>query len=225
MMKQVKQLKISSLVLDYDLYPRVQIQSYHVNEMARALEAGVELPPIIVDRKSKRVVDGFHRVKAYQKVYGLDAKIPAILKDYESEVAMYLDAISLNAAHGRPLSTYDKARCIARADELKLEPAVIAKALNTTLDRVIELKTERFALYEQKPIALKMSTAHLAGEELTKEQVNYNVKAGGMNQTFYINQVIAMLESDAVDWDNQRVVNALKRLHGLLDEALKPVGV
>jgi len=218
-------IKVSKLVLDYDLYPREQIQSYHVNELVQALEAGVALPPIIVDKKTKRVVDGFHRVRAYQRFYGADAEIPATSKEYESEAAMYLEAMALNSAHGRPLSTYDKARCIARAEELKLEPAVVAKALNTTVERIAELKAERIAFYDQKPVVLKRTTAHLAGSELEKEQLEYNVRAGGMQQTFYINQVIAMLEADVVDWDNGKVVNALKRLYDLLDKALKPVEV
>jgi len=58
-----------------------------------------------------------------------------------------------------------------------------------------------------------------------------------MQQTFYINQVIAMLESDAVDWDDEKTVRSLKRLHDLktvrslkrlhdlLDKALKSIGV
>jgi hypothetical protein len=220
-----KQLKISSLVLDYEFYPREQIQTYHVRELIEVLEAGIELPPIVVDRETKRVVDGFHRVRAYKKFYGANAKIPVILKDYENEAAIYVDAIALNAAHGRPLSPYDKARCIARAEELKLEPAVVAKALNTTVEKIAELKTERFAFYEKKQVVLKRTAAHLAGTELEKEQFEYNIHAGGMAQRFYVNQVIAMLESDTVDWHDERLIGCLKRLRGLLDEALKPVGV
>jgi hypothetical protein len=218
-------IKVSKLILDYDFYPREQIQSYHVNELVQALDAGVVLPPIVVDKKTKRVVDGFHRVRAYQRFYGADAEIPATLKEYESEATMYLEAMAFNSAHGRPLSTYDKARCIARAEELELQPEVVAKALNTTVERITELRAERIAFYEKKPVVLKRTAIHLAGTELEKEQLEYNVRAGGMQQTFYINQVIAMLEADAVDWDDEKTVKALKRLHGLLDKALKLVEV
>lgn len=225
-MKQTTtKIKASKLVLDYDIYPRQDVQSYNVHLMVEALEAGTVLPSIIVDKKSKRVVDGFHRVRAYRRLFGPDAEIPCILKEYVSDDDMFTEAMALNSTHGRNLTPYDRARCLARAEELKMDPAVVAKALNMTVETLGRLKTERLGYFQAKPIVLKGTTVHLAGEELTEEQLEYNRRAGGMNQAFYINQVIAMLEADAVDWERETVVKALKRLHKLLDETLKPIGV
>ncbi len=216
----VRKIKVSRLLLDYEFYPRDRIESFNVNQMAESLRVGLELPPITVDRKSKRVVDGFHRVRAYQKVYGVDSKIPAELKDYKDDAEMFCDAIRLNANHGRQLSSYDRARCIAKAEALKLEPEIIASVLNMTLERMGEMKAQRFATYKMEPRVLKRTTAFLAGKELSDDEVQYNIKAGGMHQTFYINQVIAMLEADTVNWENPRVSTALKKLYDLLDKAL-----
>jgi hypothetical protein len=213
-------MKVSELLLDYDLYPRERIEPFNVSQMMEALKAGVELPPIVIDRKSQRVVDGFHRVRAYQKLYGLDADIPVELKSYKSDADMFADAVRLNSKHGRPLSTYDRVRCIAKAELFKLEPEVISSMLNMTLETIAEMKAKRFATYKMEPFALKRTTMHLAGKELSDEEADYNVKAGGMHQTFYINQVIAMLEADTVNWDNPKVTNALKRLYDLLDKAM-----
>ena len=225
MKETTRMVKIAKLVLDYDLYPREQIQSFNVRQMVEALEAGTVLPPIIVERKSKRVVDGFHRVRAYQKLYGKDAEVSAIFRTYEGEAQMFAGAIALNSTHGRNLTPYDRARCLARAEELKMDPAVVAKALNMTIETMGRLKTERLGYFHTKPIVLKRTITHLAGEELNEEQFEYNRRAGGMNQTFFINQIIAMLEADVVDWENERVVKALKHLHELLDKALKPIVV
>jgi len=213
-------MKVSELILDYELYPRERIEPFNVTQMVEALNAGRELPPVIIDRKSRRVVDGFHRVRAYQKLYGLDAEIPVEVRDYKDDAQMFADAVRLNASHGRQLSTYDRARCIAKAEALKLEPEVISSVLNMTLERIGEMKAQRFATYKMEPRVLKRTTAHLAGKELTDEEAEYNIKAGGMHQTFYINQVIAMLEADTVDWESEKVVNTLKRLNGLLDKAM-----
>ncbi|MBA7584142.1 hypothetical protein ES708_26095 [subsurface metagenome] len=215
----VDRIKVSELLLDYELYPRERIEPFNVTQMVEALKAGRELPPIVVDRKSHRVVDGFHRLRAYQKLYGLDAEIPVEVRDYKDDAQMFADAVRLNANHGRQLSTYDRARCIARAESLKLEPAVISSILNMTLERIADMKVERFATYKMEPRVLKRTTAHLAGKELTDDEAEYNIKAGGMHQTFYINQVIAMLEADTANWENQKVGNALKKLCDLLDKA------
>lgn len=216
----LRKVKVSKLVLDYEFYPREHIELYHVNQMAEALRAGVELPPMTADKKSKRVVDGFHRVRAYQKVYGLDVEALVDFKEYASEAEMFTDAVRLNASHGRRLSTYDQARCIAKAEALKLEPDVISSMLNMTPKRIGEMKVQRFATYKLEPRVLKRTTAHLAGKELTDDEAEYNIKAGGMHQSFYIYQVIAMLEADTVNWENQGVGNALKKLYDLLDKAM-----
>lgn len=216
----IKKVKISKLLLDYELYPRERIEPYNVNQMVEALRAGLELPPVVIDRRSKRVVDGFHRVRAYQKFYGLDAEIRVEVRDYKDDAEMFSDAVRLNANHGRQFSTYDRARCIAKAETLNLEPQVISSLLNMTVERIGEMKAQRFATYKMETRVLKRTTAHLAGRELTDNEAEYNVKAGGMHQTFYINQVIAMLDTDTVNWQNQKVSNGLKKLYDLLDKAL-----
>jgi len=37
-----------------------------------------------------------------------------------------------------------------------------------------------------------------------------------MNQLFYVNQVIGLVESESIDWENTTLVVALNRLYGLL---------
>lgn len=214
----MKHIKASKVVLDYDLYPRHEVQAYNINLMVEALNAGGVLPPIIIDRKSKRVIDGFHRVKAYQKKYGEDAKIPCIEKDYADEREMFAEAIDANSKHGRNLSMYDRARCLARAEDLKMDLSVVARVLNMTPDTLGRLKVARLGYFESQPVVLKRTMAHLAGEELTKKQVAYNEQAGGMPATFFINQLISMIQSDSVDWDDERVAKDFSELYELLNK-------
>lgn len=216
----MKHISVSKVVLDYNLYPRHEVQSYNVNLIAEALNSGTVLPPIIIDRKSKRVIDGFHRVKAYEKLYGEHAKIPCVEKDYASEKEMFAEAIEANSKHGRNLSLYDRARCLARAEELKMDISVVAHALNMTIETLGKLKAERLGYFQSTPIVLKRTTAHLAGGHLTREQVAYNEQAGGMPASFFINQLISMIESDSVNWDDENVTRGFKRLYELLDKAL-----
>lgn len=219
----MKKIKLSKLNLDLNIYPREYPNDYHVDEIVEALKAGVHMPPIIVDMATYKVVDGWHRVKAFRKHLGDKASIEAELKDYPNEAAMFAEAIRLNAAHGQRLSRMDEAHCLAKAQEFKLDQSVVASLLNITTERAEDLVSKRLATSDDGDIVLKGSTAHLAGQKLSEAQAGYNRKAGGLNQTFYINQVIAMLEGDAVDWDNGRVKNGLKKLLELLEENLKAV--
>jgi len=219
----IKKIKLSKLVLDYSIYPRQHLDNYHVDELVEALKAGKRLPPITADKTTHKVSDGWHRVEATRKFVGEKAVIEVELKEYASDADMFQDAILLNASHGKPLSRMDETYCLAKAADFKLEQAVVASLLNITVERAEGLISTRLATSASGPIALKGSTAWLAGRKLSQEQEKYNRKAGGMPQTFYINQVIAMLEGDAVDWDNERVNSQLKRLLKLLEENLKAV--
>lgn len=219
MAQRVSKIKASKVILDYDLYPRPDISSFTVNGLVEALRSGCSLPPIIVDKASKRVIDGFHRVRAYQKEYGPDALIPCVYRQYPDEAAMLIAAMEANSRHGRCFSPFDRARCLALAENFKIEIQVVAKALNMTVDSLGAMKVARLGFFHQKPLVLKRTTAHLAGGELTAEQAEYNKHAGGPPATFFINQIIMLIESGSVDWDNEKVLNALRRLRDLLDKA------
>ncbi|MDX2137958.1 MAG: ParB/RepB/Spo0J family partition protein [Chloroflexota bacterium] len=86
---------------------RVLIDSEKVNEYAALLEEGVQLPPITVisDSIDFWVVDGWHRLRAYQKL-GRDS-IPAVVQVGNRNEAM-IAALGANSAHGLPRSNDDK---------------------------------------------------------------------------------------------------------------------
>jgi len=216
----IRKVKLSKLVFDFNFYPRHNVDPWHINQIAEALRAGKVMPPIVVDQKSNRVIDGFHRVEAYRKVFGDNASIQAEFKSYKSDADMLLDAVSANINHGRALDPRDKVRCIVLLESSGLPIDRIASALNMTTGKAEELKAERTAEYKLSTVALKGSTDHFAQLKLTKQQSEYNEKAGGLRQLFYVNQVVLMLELDTVDWSNNNLVAGLTKLAKLLDSKL-----
>jgi len=217
-MERVSNVRLATLVFDFNIYPRHKVDQYHVKEMCDSLLVGNMPPPIIVERKTKRVVDGFHRTEAYRKVFGLDGKIPAIVKEWPDEASMMLEAVASNSTHGRALTPQDRVRCIALLEQRGLQPDQMATALCMTPQKITEMKATRIAQYNMEPVVLKRSAAHLAGQELSSDEMEYNTKAGGLNQTFYVNQVIAMLDKDTVNWENNVLVGALRKLHEVLEQ-------
>lgn len=217
------QIAIAELVLDFTIYPRAEVQAQHVASLVDALEAGVTLPPIVADKKSKRVVDGFHRYNANRRVYGDDAKIDVVLKSYPNESALFLDAMRLNAGHGRALTSFDRAHCIIAAEHLKIEPAQIAAALAITVDRIGELKANKIGKLHivgktDRSIPIKRTISHMGGQQLTQKQSDANDKLGGMNQLFYVNQLVLLIENDLLDRSNSHLMAALRNLAQLLTD-------
>ncbi|MHC4951736.1 MAG: ParB N-terminal domain-containing protein, partial [Planctomycetota bacterium] len=205
------------------------IDSYHVKSMVDSLIAGVELPAIIADKKSLRIADGFHRVKAVKKLYGEKGEVTAILKNYKSDIDLFLDAVKYNSGHGRTLTKYDKTHCVLRAGELNISDLQISNALKMTKEKAGELKIFRTGnqkikigtrKFTRRKIPIKNTINHMAGKDLTQVQVDVNERLSGMAQLFTVNQIIMLIESDLIDKENEKLMKALKRLSNLLKKNL-----
>jgi len=212
----VKKYPLSALVFDFEIYPRGSVDSQHAAEIAAALEAGVTLPPFVIDVKSKRVVDGFHRGRAYRKLYGEDHKVDCVEKTYKNDAAIFIDAMKYNASHGRALTQHDKAHCLLLAENFSISAEIVAESLNLTAGRIGELRSSRIGSSAGHPVALKRTIQHMAGKDLTPAQAEANERSSGMNAAFYANQLIDLIENDLLDMSNQELLRRLERLAVLL---------
>lgn len=214
----MRQFPIDKVVVDYGLYPRQQKDSHHVAEMRKAEEAGVVFPPIIIDKKTKTVIDGVHRVGMWElQKYTM---IPVIEKTYRNKAEMFLDAMRYNADHGRALSTYDRAHSVIVAADLGLSDDAIAGALLVTVDRVNELRVNKSATTGggalTRSVAIKRTIRHMAGRRLTASQVETNKKLGGMAQLFYVRQLLMLYRSKLLDTSNEELLSELEELKALI---------
>lgn len=211
---------LASLVLDFNLYPRGQVSAQHVHYLVEAIEADAKIPPIVICKSSRRIVDGFHRHRAYHRVLGDDGRIEVVEMTYDSEAALFVDAMRRNNSHGAALTKFDKTHCMLRAEELGITMDQLASALQITTESIGALKTNRVGrLWTTKAqIPLKRTIRHMAGKTLTAGQQEANDKLSGMNQAFYVRQLILLLKNDLVDTENELLMESLKTLHGLLEE-------
>ena len=217
----MKKHALSELIFDFDLYPRGQVDSHHVTEIVAAIDAGATMPPPIICAKTKRIVDGFHRIRAYLRRYDEDYEVECIEKTYANDKDLFLDAMRYNAAHGRALTQHDKAHCLILAKKFRIKQDLVAAALNITTERIGSLTTTRIGRAQGSPIALKRTISHMAGHDLTPDQAAANKKLSGMNQMFYVNQLITLIESDLLTTDDDDLMAGLAKLSGLLSGLLK----
>lgn len=209
---------VSGLVLDRELSPRARLGSNHVRQLAEALRAGATLPPIVVERETSRVVDGFHRVEAHRRVQGREALVDAIEKEYATEADLFEDAVRLNSAHGSRLAPYDHLRCATIAQKLSIEPSRLAAALSVRPSYVGDLTARRTGteMTTRAAIPLKRTIEHMRGRNITPAQIEANDKLGGQDQAFYIGQLNILAENNLFDLDNERVREGLRRLEANL---------
>ena len=213
----MKKYAWAELLFDKEIYPRGEngVDSTHVAEIAEAIAAGETPPPLVIEKGSKRIIDGVHRWHAYRRLCDDTHKIECVEKTYSNEQEVWLDVIRYNTAHGKALNQHDKVRCLLIGEKLGIDPELLRNALRITPERMGTLRAARVGTVEGRPFARKQTVRHMAGRALTAEQAQANEKLSGMNQVFYANQLILLLENDLVQ-DTEQMTEALDKLGALI---------
>lgn len=209
------------LVEDFTLYPRLAVNDIHVAALTEALLAGAVLPPVIADRQSKRLSDGWHRRRATMRAFGTKAEIGVIFRNYANDGEILLDAVRLNAGHGRRLTIAEQVRIVHLASELGVSRDDVAKALAVRID-VLEDRVEKRTAFDpaSRAVPIKPALLHLAGDRLTPEQMAANKHLGGHQARYLARQLLMLVRADAIDWQDARLVVLLTELSQELAQAL-----
>ena len=223
--KEATMLKmaLAKMVYDPGLYPRMTIDAVNIRRMVEALQAGEELPPILLDKQTNRIVDGVHRWHAYRRFYDDDSiEVPATTQSYKSERAIYVDAVSLNARHGLGLEPQDQVKVLLTARELGITPVEIARALAMPVERLERVETRIGMGPDGKPVIIKPAMApKFTGRRLNKRQMATNNALSGNLAGYYLRMTIQLLESDSLDWTDTRIVALVERLRTALAKMAK----
>jgi hypothetical protein len=223
-----QKIKAIDCILDWNLWPRHEFKKIDITnrrQMEMSLESGKTLPAIVVNASDMRVVDGFHRVKAHLNVFGDEATIDANLKEYETESAMFLDAVALNVHQGLQLSPRDRAHSIIRLRQMKVPPLVIAETLGMDVKKMKEFLESRSAYTKEGArISVSQGAEHLSvakrGEKALNTEQEKLVRMGpSMKPMIYVNMLIQIFKADALplsDKDKER----LTMLRDLINEVL-----
>lgn len=210
-MGTLKQVQLGKLLIDRTLYPRHTISDVNVADLRRAYESGETLPPIIVDPQY-RIVDGVHRVEMYRKVLDDADKVAVEVRRYKNDGELFLDAVKLNASHGRKLDRHDQSRIVLMCRELKVPDQRIAVTLHVP-ERSLQSLAVR-VVYDVTGIAIanKKGFKHLEGQTLSQAQieVHSHVQSGEVSRR--CRELIGILETDMYDASDEAMLALLAEL-------------
>lgn len=218
-------IALNSLIFDEAIYPRQNVDDHHIGEMIKAMEGGITLPPILVERKTRRIVDGIHRYHAHLR-RGLK-KIACITKAYASDAELFKEAVMLNSGIGLKLGVADSLKVIEIGQKLGLKEIELAAALRTSIAHLRSIKP-RYATLEEtqkgvkklRRVPLKGSVRHLSGEQITKDQEAAIGRGPGSSYLLLVRQLIDALEHDLLPPKSKHPTlwEGLAYLRGLLNE-------
>jgi len=213
---------VNSLIFDEAFFPRHAIDRQNVAGMKEALTNGISLPPIVACKKTKKIIDGYHRFMALVELFGEDAKHEITFETYRSDKQRLMRAIQLNYTHGLKLSRYDLAHCVILGQKWDLSKEDIAKGLGVRPEYIEGITRDRFArnggsnALQGKPNPLKRSIRHKANMKLTPEQQEANAALSGWPARFHAEQLILMISTDLIDTKDAATMDALQKLKKLL---------
>jgi hypothetical protein len=154
-----------SVLMAADSPRRDGVDSEHV---ARLAECGAELPPIVVHRRTMRVIDGMHRLQA--AIRNGHELVEVTFFDGDDDEA-FIRAVELNIKHGLPLSLSDRKAAARR----------ILLASPELSDRTIGAKT---GLSDKTVAAIRRSGAEIPHPDTRRgrDGRRYPVDGGGGRQ-------------------------------------------
>lgn len=222
---KITSLPLAALVEDLTIYPRHVVDEAHVANLVQAIRAGATMPPVVVDEASKRLVDGWHRARAYRRVKGPAGRIPAEVRTYPNEAALLIDAVALNASHGRRLDRIDQVRAVLLLEGAGVARTTIAATLQVPDERVEKLRIRIAHLDdpdtgEIRPVILKRPLLHFSGQEITAAQAAAQERQGGTSYLLQVRQLTEALENDLLNREDERLLAALHTLQGTLTRFL-----
>jgi ParB-like chromosome segregation protein Spo0J len=220
-------IPVSYLVEDFDLYPRTDVDHVNIASLTEAIRAGVTLPPIIAEEGTHRIVDGWHRRRAYLRALGPDATIEVDLRDYASDDELLLAAIQLNAGHGLRLKVIDQRRMAGMCSRRGISIERIALALHVTPEKVEELRVEVINIapppaappLEIKQVALpdplpmKRSVQHLQGQTVSWSQGEAIQRAPGTPYGLLVRQLRDAVGQALINREDHGLMAILHELH------------
>lgn len=220
---------LSDLVEDLAVYPRSRVSSTNVANIVNAMESGEQLPPIIADRVTLKIIDGFHRRRALLRLLGKDASTIVEFRDYDTDATMLAAAAALNTCHGLPLGEYEKREVVLRLGELGEDDDVIALALRVPPTKIeqIRIQVATVVTETREPLRLqplKRSTAWMQGGAMTESQARAHKSAPGTSWGLLAHQLTEGLREGLVEPDG-RIITALQALQQQISVYLDAVTV
>ena len=191
-------ISVHDLQLDRSFNPRLHGVDQEVVEHYASIFKEVIWPPILVDRASRRLIDGWHRVEAAKRVgvYSLPVQWVDAKED-----ELFALAIKANLAHGIRLSREERFKAIVRLQREGWTPDRIAEVLGVS-EKMVD-RTEK-----AEDLRIRFKVRDMPGAMLPTESLVEVVK---LPDQFHEELAEIACDVEAAPGDVRRAVASIKR--------------
>lgn len=212
-------LEVEQIIQDEELYPRYKENWFLTNKYAKAMQAGAVFPPITVALYASQfyLIDGKHRILANKK--NKQKTIQAEIIRLNSKNKIFAEAVNRNVVHGAALSTQETVNCIQKLKAMNFSYEKISGIIQIPVKNIKPFVASRITnSVTGEEIALKAPLHHLAGEKTSEAVLMTQQVYSAKSQEHVLDQFIHLLETNAFNLQNERLLNKLKVVRKLIQE-------
>jgi len=207
-------VNIEDIIINDGIYPREKPSEVRIGEYLSSYKAGAKFPPVIVDIKTKQLIDGRHRYDMYRKAGAQQIEVE--WREFENEKELIWYAINLNSTHGLKLTTFDQARCIIMGESAGMTEEELSSAMVITKSRFETIRVNRIRNVEvgtiQGPdkkdipkfesVAVKRIISEATEDTVNTAQLAAQKSMGCMRALVYIKESIHILKLNLLQFSD-----------------------
>ena len=221
----VSVLPVDSITLVRECYPRFLSKKNDdpfwvvTWKYVRRLESGAVFPPIVVAKIDAKnvLVDGLHRLRAYEKLHKKDIPVEFILcRNYDD---VYQEAVSRNTVHGADLSTFEMVTAISRFRKLGKSWQEIGEIVHASAKYVKEISQRRTKELPNSKVSIPIKKIFEKNPSVINSVEEERLYSSG-SQTIVLSQAIELFRKGQIDLDNKEVIKLVQELKIELDKVM-----
>jgi len=218
---KTKKVKIKDLIIDPKLTSLRKVNPVFVSRYRQAYRSEANMPLIIVQSGTNRIISGNHRATALLQEYDENHTIEVEVRKYASEREVLEDFTKENSHHGNPIDNFTKEKLTRALLDVGCTPENIANLFNISVRKVEILGDGGVAVSvgtkgetEDRPA----KKGFVVDEPITEEQyVEHTTKDRGLTVVQQANQLIRWLSQDLI----QNTENNFESIAALNEECEK----
>lgn len=210
-------VRIGDIGFDEELLKLRPINAYIVSRYRQSYRSGANMPKVILDKATLKVVSGNHRTTAMLEEYGEDYEVEVEVRDYATRRELLEDFTRENVAHGFPLEGVSRAKIAHALVQNGATAEEIAQLFNVAVKRIVEwcgLTVSVVGGKTKKGITEIIKRGpDIVGDTITREQYETHMaRDRGISAQAQAEQIIRWLRNGWIKPEDTRSINALREL-------------
>ena len=217
MRTKTESIPLKSIVIDEEIYPRVNYGWQTAYDYSQSMLAGSTFPPIQVNKFAGKtyLIDGRHRLEAYKLLKRENVVVEVL--NLKTREEMFLESINTNIRNSRAFTPQDKAMMISRLKKMDFTDDKISEIVRIPVGKISSFVAKRITMTTSgEEVFLKAPLKNLAGVPLADAVIDDQKVFSANSQQQITEQLIRLLESDAINLKNPKVLRDLKIIFQLI---------